>query len=69
MSVRPYRQRVRRLEAQHQPAAMTPTLAAILGDGERIALVGSAWIAWDQPLPPACKVYGFDPRVPLAEGP
>lgn len=68
MSVRQCRRRVGRLE-QRQPAATMPTLVAHLDNGDRIALVGDTWQPWDLPLPPACKVYGFDPRMPAAEPP
>ena len=62
MALHHHRRRLARLEQRHPPVPAVPTMAAILDTGERIGFLNGRWVPWEQPLPPACKVYGFDPR-------
>ena len=62
MTLQRYRHRLVRLEQRRPPVPAVPTMAAILDSGERIGVLNGRWVPWEQPLPPACKVYGFDPR-------
>ena len=69
MALHQYRRRLARLEQRPPPAPAAPTLAAILESGERIGFLDGRWVPWEQPLPPVCKVYGFDPRSPTEAHP
>ena len=69
MTLPRFRRRLERLEQRQPPGLSAPTLAAILESGERIGFLDGRWVPWDEPLPPVCKVYGFDPRSPTEAHP
>ena len=59
------RSRLVRLEQRApRPPVERPWLAAILDNGDILALINSEWVPWppERPLPINCALIGFDPR-------